>query len=302
MKKIIFYTCISLLVFSGCKKTPDTPVATVPERLALSPASTSMLVGENKTFSVSYYNNTGELVPAPAGLVWNSANPSVFSVSSSGDVKGLSPGQGKLKVSYNATFAEALVSVAADNQQLATITLTPQDVQQLTLNQTATITATGKTNSGSIFPGLSFTWQSDNTNMVTVSNQGVVTGKAYGTAFVIASAMGIQSAPLMAQVVRSGSFSGNGSGGKATLKIENGILKLETSTDFNFNSSAPDLRIYLTNNSSGVTGALEIASLNNSKGRQVWNVVAPTTIVQFRYVLIWCKQFGGSYGVADLGG
>jgi len=302
LKKIILYTCTGLLAFSSCKKTPDTPAAIVPERLEISPSGTSMLIGETKNFSVLYYNNIGVLVPAPAGVQWNSANPSVFSVSGSGLVRSLSPGQAKLKVSYKNAFAEALVSVAADNQQLATIALTPQEMLQLTLNQTATVSATGKTNSGVVVPGLSFTWQSDNGNIVTVSNLGIITGKAYGTATVNALSMGIQSAPLMVQVVRSGSFSGSGSAGKATLKIENGILKLETSADFNYNGSAPDLRIYLTNSSSGVSGALEIASLNNNKGMQVWNMPSSTTITQYRYVMIWCKQFGGSYGLADLGG
>ncbi len=150
LKKISFYLCTCMLAFSSCKKTPDTPAAMVPERLEISPASTSMLIGETKNFSVLFYNDIGQLVPAPAGVVWNSANPSVFSVSSSGLVRGISPGQGKLEVSYKNAVAEALVSVAADNQQLATITLTPHDMLRLTLNQNATVSAAGKTNSGVI--------------------------------------------------------------------------------------------------------------------------------------------------------
>ncbi len=301
MKKIILYTCIGLLTFSSCKKTPDVPVAIVPERLEISPSSTSMLIGETKSFSVLFYNNIGQLIPAPPGVVWMSLNPSVFSVSNTGVVTGMAAGQAKLKVSYNNAFAEALVSVAANNQQLATISLLPQDILQLTLNQTATVSATGKTNNGVIIPGLSFTWQTNNTNIATVSNQGLVTGRNYGTASLNAMSMGIQSAPLMVQVVRSGTFSGRNSTGKATLKIENGILKLETSADFNY-SNAPDLRIYLTNNSSSISGAVEIASLNNMRGVLVWNMPAPITITQYRYILIWCKQFGGNYGEADLGG
>jgi hypothetical protein len=30
-------------------------------------------------------------------------------------------------------------------------------------------------------------------------------------------------------------------------------------------------------------------------------VAAPTTITQYKFVMVWCKQFGGNYGLADLG-
>jgi hypothetical protein len=81
-------------------------------------------------------------------------------------------------------------------------------------------------------------------------------------------ANGIESAPLMVQVIRKGTFSGTGSGGMAKLKIENGNLKLQTTSDFVYSGGAPDLRIYLGNNSGNVNGAVEVASLRNSSGAQ----------------------------------
>ena len=87
----------------------------------------------------------------------------------------------------------------------------------------------------------------------------------------------------------------------AKLKIENGILKLQTSSDFGVMTSPPDLRIYLGTNNSNINGALEVASLTQRNGAQSWNIAAPTAITQYRYVIVWCKQFGGTYGVADLG-
>jgi hypothetical protein len=44
-----------------------------------------------------------------------------------------------------------------------------------------------------------------------------------------------------------------------------------------------------------------VASLTLRTGAQSWNVAAPTTIAQYKYAIVWCKQFGGTYGVADLG-
>jgi hypothetical protein len=107
----------------------------------------------------------------------------------------------------------------------------------------------------------------------------------------------------MVQVIRSGNFNGgSGSTGQAKLKIENGTLKLQTSSTFSVSTGAPDLRIYLSNSTTNITNAVEIATLNQRSGAQSWNVPAttsggqPITITSYQYVLVWCRQFGGNYG------
>ena len=105
----------------------------------------------------------------------------------------------------------------------------------------------------------------------------------------------------MVQVIRTGNFGQAASTGAAKLKIENGVLKLQTTTDFSVAAGPPDLRVYLGDNTNNVNGALEIASLNIRNGMQSWNVAGTVNITQYRYVIVWCKQLGGVYGVADLG-
>jgi hypothetical protein len=91
----------------------------------------------------------------------------------------------------------------------------------------------------------------------------------------------------MVQVIRRGTFSGSGSAGIAKLKIVNGILQLQTSAAFSVSTGAPDLRIYLSPNSGNVNGAVELASLNNRKGAQTFNIPAGVTIGQYRYAIVW---------------
>lgn len=287
--------------FYSCKKSADTKPAVVTERLEISPSNNSLLINETKQLSANYYNGVGQLSSLPAGISWSSLNPSLFTVSSTGVIQGLSVGQGTVQVTYQNIKATALVNVIANSQQLAIIKLSPQNVQQIKINQSATIVASGETVNGVMMTGLSFSWQTDNSSIATVENGGIVTGKTYGTALVSASSMGIQSAPVMVQVVRSGNFSGSGSGGTAVLSISNNTLMLTTSANFVASNGAPDLRMYLTNNPNSVANAIEIATLNQRTGAQNWNVASPTSISQYRYALIWCKQFGGNYGVADLG-
>jgi hypothetical protein len=173
-------------------------------------------------------------------------------------------------------------------------------VQEIILNQTSTLTAEGRNLAGQVIPGLVFTWASTNSSLVEINNAGMLTGKAYGTADISATSGGIQSAPVMLQVIRMGDFTNMGSQGKAKLKIENSVLKLQTTSNFSV-SNAPDLRIYLTNSTSSIATALEVATLTQRSGAQSWNIATPTTITQYRYVMVWCKQFGGNYGHADLG-
>jgi hypothetical protein len=300
--KIKFAFIALIVLITGCeKKTEDTPLPVIPERLEISPVSSSIKVGETAQFVLKFFNNTGQPAALPAGISWSSANSSIATVSQSGIATGTGTGQTEIKASYNTISATVLLTVVTNNTQLASVMIMPADIQEVKLNETAILTAVGKNNTGDIIQGLSFSWQSNNSALVEVNGSGTVTGKAYGTSTVTASSMNVQSAPVMVQVIRKGNFAGSNSAGMAKLKTENGILKLQTTADFSVAAGPPDLRIYLENNNNNITGALEVASLNLRTGAQSWNVAAPATITQYRYVIIWCKQFGGTYGVVDLG-
>ncbi len=300
--KINFAFIALIALLAGCeKKTEDTRPPVVPERLEISPVSNSIKVGETAQFSLKFFSNTGQPASLPAGITWSSANSSIAAVNQSGLATGAGAGQTEIKASYNNISATALLTVVTNNTQLGSVMIMPADIQEVKLNGTATLTAVGKNNTGDIIPGLSFSWQTNNTSLVEVNVAGTVTGKSYGTSNVTASSMSIQSAPVMVQVIRNGNFAGSNSAGMAKLKIENDILKLQTTAGFSVAAGPPDLRIYLGNNNNNITGAVEVASLNQRTGVQSWNVPASATITQYRYVIVWCKQFGGTYGVVDLG-
>jgi Bacterial Ig-like domain (group 2)/Electron transfer DM13 len=302
MFKKITLALALLSLFAACsKKSVDTPPATVPERLEMTPATKGIMIGETASFALKFFNNVGQEAALPAGISWSSSNTAIATISAQGVVTGKGSGQTTIRATYNTISATALLTVVADNTQLASIMVMPADIQEVKLNESATLTAVGKNINGNTINGLSFTWVSNDNGTVEVSSGGSVTGKVYGTANVSASSLNIQSAPVMVQVIRRGNFSGSGSAGAAKLKIENGILKLQTTPDFSVAGGPPDLRIYLGNNNNNINGAVEVGTLAQRTGAQSWNVAAPTGITQFRYAIVWCKQFGGTYGVADLG-
>jgi hypothetical protein len=308
MKKIILFASL-IFTFIACKKNgedvPVAPVVTVPEFLDITPSTSSKLVGETAQFSLKYFNNVGVLAPTPTtGIVWMSSNTNVASVNQQGLATALSAGQTFIKAVYNnnLTSTSALLTVVVNNNALATVTITPVATQEVLLNGTTNLTAVGTNLAGGVISGLTFTWNSNNA-AVQVSSMGVATGMGYGTANVTATAGGIQSTPTLVQVIRRGSFVGQNSAGMAKLKFENGNLVLQTTTNFSV-ATAPDLRIYLNNNATNVTGAVQIAPLSTAgqtSGARTWIVPTTVSITQYRYAVVWCAQFGGVYGVVDFG-
>jgi Bacterial Ig-like domain (group 2)/Electron transfer DM13 len=306
IKKLLFVVMLAS-TFTACKKAgedvPAPVVVTVPERLEITPTTASILTGQTTQFTLKFYNNLWVLAPLPAGIVWSSSNTTIATVNNNGLTSGVAVGQANIKAMYNTISTTAAVTVVANNNVLSTVTITPSSTQEILLNGTVNLSAVGTNLAGGVISGLTFTWMSDAATSVQVNSAGMASGLAYGSANITATASGIQSAPLMVQVIRQGNFAGQNSAGMAKLKIENGTLKLQTSSNFSV-ASAPDLRIYLTNTPTTINGAVQIAPLSTAgqtMGARSWNVPTNVTITQYRYALVWCAQFGGVYGVADFG-
>jgi hypothetical protein len=306
MRKTTLVLLLTSTLFA-CKKAavvapPDEVLVT--ERLVISPASSSILVGETAQFSLKFFNNRGVESAIPAGTVWSSSSDAVVTMNQQGLAAAVAEGSATIKATYNTISATVPITVVANNTQLATIMIMPATIQEILLNQTTALTATAKNNAGGIIPGITFSWFSDAATVAAVSNMGVATGIAYGTTNITASSAGVTSSPLMLQVIRRGNFTGMSSTGMAKLKIENGNLILQTTADFSVQTGPPDLRIYLSNNANNITGATQIAELSTAgqtSGMHTWNVPATVSITQYRYAVVWCAQFGGTYGTADLG-
>lgn len=302
-KKHIYLAYFSLLcILWSCKekKSEDVAPATIPERIEVTPNSTSIMIGGTAAFTIQYFDKMGVQAAPPSGTVWTSSNPAIATIDQQGIATGVSNGQVIIKAKLREAEATALLTVVLNNSQIATISL-DATTKELLLNEKFTLTAVAKNNGGTTLTGKVFTWQSSNPAIAEVNAAtGEVTAKGYGTAEIRALSEGIQSLPAMAQVIRIGTFSGANSQGTAKLKIENGVLKLQVSSNFSVSTGAPDLRIYLSNSANN-NSALEIATLTQRAGSQTWNLPSGTSITGYRYALVWCKQFGGNYGIADLG-
>jgi trimeric autotransporter adhesin len=278
------------------------------ERLVMSPGNANIMVTGTAMFTLTYFNNAGIAAPVPAGVTWVSNANTIATVNSTGLVTAVAAGSATITASVNAVTTAATVTVTA-NSTIATITLAPQAELELSPNTSGNVIATARDAAGNAITGVTFTFTSANPSIATVSNSGVVQGVAYGTANITAMANNIMSLPVPAAVVRSANFNGPFSAaGLVKIKVVNGVFRLQTGAGFSVSTGAPDLRIYLSNNTNSITDAIEVATLGQRTGAQDWAIPSVNTAGQtvmlgfnnYKYVLVWCKQFGGSYGLATL--
>jgi len=142
---------------TGCVSNATLPVTVIARPVVEITGLSSICIGATTTLSPN------------SGGVWNSVNPTIASINNSGVVTGLSAGTARF------TFTSS-ISGCTSNQS-APVTILPRPTVSITGGNEICIGSTT-----TLFPSTGGTWQSSNPQIATVSNSGVVTGIAIGTA------------------------------------------------------------------------------------------------------------------------
>jgi uncharacterized protein YjdB len=139
--------------------------------------------------SVICINSTTVLSPTTGGT-WSSSNSVIASVSSSGVVRGISPG--------SATF---IFTKAGGCASLPTSAVTVSAAPTVNITGANSICINGTTK---LSPTTGGTWSSSNTRIASVSNDGIVTGLSVGSAtFTFTKIGGCMSLPTRAVIISS---------------------------------------------------------------------------------------------------
>jgi trimeric autotransporter adhesin len=161
--------------------TPE-PVASVD----IFPANGSIVVGSTLQLFASPRNALGQTLTGRT-ITWSSGAPGLASVSATGLVTGLTPGNAVVLASVEGKQGSALIIVR--QVPVASITINPASVTVL-LGQSVTLGAQTLDAAGNVLAGRVVGWSSSDQNVATVSNNGVVTGVAAGTVTISASSEG----------------------------------------------------------------------------------------------------------------
>src|SRR6266516_407141 len=162
--------------------TPDTAVASV----TISPAPASVQVGQTLQLTASPKDSAGRIL-AGRTVTWASGNPSIATVSPSGQVTGAAPGTAPITATSEGKSGTATLSVTS--VPVASVSLSPATAT-IRVGQTMQLTATPKDSAGNTLTGRTVTWASSNTSVASVSGGGLVTSVVAGSATLTATSEG----------------------------------------------------------------------------------------------------------------
>ena len=204
--------------------------------------------------------------------------------------------------------------------RLLTVTIKPPDDPTLEVGETLQLTAQ-VANGPDDADEVTMRWTSSRPEVLSVSETGLVTALAEGTADITVVANGVTSEPYPLAVgeavvppvavdQRTGALAGQGgyqASGTVTLRQdEDGTLQLITSDDFTV-SVALGTFLYLSNSKDGPTTAstgLQVADVSKTaSGAQTFDVTqldASVALDTYQYVIVLCKPAQLTFGSAEL--
>ena len=153
----------------------------------VTPTAVELLrVGGTAQLAAQARSPSGTLIPGQV-FAWSSSDESKVTVSSTGSVTAVAAGTATIMATAQGVSASCTVTVAS----VASVEVTPVAPWILALGATLPLTARARAASGALMPDQVFTWSSGDPSVVTVSDSGVVTAVAAGTATVTAVAQGV---------------------------------------------------------------------------------------------------------------
>src|SRR5437773_2218463 len=163
----------------GHSAAASVTVTSVPvASIQVSPASANVFVGQTLPLTATTKDSAGATLTGRP-VTWATSNPSIATVSSSGQVAGVTQGSTTITATSESKTATATINVAI--VPVASVRVSPATAR-LTPGQTAQLTATPKDSAGSALTGRAVTWTSSVLTVASVSASGLVIGGAAGAA------------------------------------------------------------------------------------------------------------------------
>ena len=161
-------------------------------RIEVSPASLALVTDDSRSLTARALDAAGASLSRR--IFWSSSDPTVVSVSQSGVVTALAPGQGQVAVSSGGR--SATVPVFVTERAVALVRLSPS-TSTIKVGRTTTLAPELRDATGGLLVDRSITWSSASVGIATVSAAGMVTGVAAGTATITATAGGTSGTALV---------------------------------------------------------------------------------------------------------
>lgn len=299
-----------LLALAGCIETdivPDPAAEQQQPIVMITPADTSILVGQDLQYTAAYLNETG--AAEQATFTWTSSDTAIAMIDVAGLVTMTGTGQATITaVATDGTEASALLTVAANNSEVAGFLVTVPTM--INIYEQIQLQAVPVNVDGEPVAGASYNWVLADTTNARLLPGNILQGKRAGSVELTVVSGTIQSVVYAVEVLPSeriativpGPIQGEAARGTARLVRIPGDL-LELRFDSNFRSdSGPSLFVYLSNcaivngSNQASCARVELGPLKSLSGAQTYAVPSNVTIDQYAHVIVLCKPFVVTFG------
>ncbi len=167
-----------------------TVIASSIASVSIAPASSQVQIGGTQQLSAIVTAANGSQVPNPA-VAWSSSDPAVVTVSSSGLATGIGAGSATITATSSGSSGTANVAVSSPAAlPVSSVTVTFNS-PSLLVGQVTQAMAVARDANGNTITGKTVIWSSDDAPLASVSENGLVTAIAGGSATIIATIDGV---------------------------------------------------------------------------------------------------------------
>lgn len=296
------------VLVSGCIGTDFQNDPAVDPKIELESDQIGLIINEQIQLSPKYLNEFGQ--EEQVFFNYSSSNPDLVLVNSAGLVTAKSLGTGFVRIRFGEKAMKALqINVVSDPNEVAVVKVFAEK-RTLFPGQKTQMEISVQNLTGQNLTGKAVQWFSENETIATVDQSGLVTAMKFGKTDIHAKVTGVKSNPFTVSVAvqqLSGTFvpaGGYRAKGMASLNQENEKLILRFSQDFE-TSFALGTFVYLANSTNGQeirASGLEIAEIR-ANGPHTFDITAKHPEVQitdYKYVIIFCKPAGVTFGFAEM--
>ena len=321
----------------------------VPPVVRITTPVTSLTVGTNFQFEARYFNVIGEFTPG-FELQWESSESDLLDIDAEGNV--IPKKEGTVTITVRVTSEEGIELSDQINFEIKNnIVLIPEDMnieeqEEITMppemntsssTLVMTVTPTLQISNGiaQITVGteylfeIQFTdelgmetqpdvvlWESSNSEVFSVDENGSLTAISAGTASVTVSTVVSDTQifhtnvievvdPITVSMITSYSgvvetTSSYQLEGGFTLAVEEDQLILSLDSDYKASTALPGLYIYLSNNNNTISQALELGAVTVFQGAHEYILPSHVELMDYQYILYWCKPFNVKVGHAKI--
>ncbi len=157
--------------------------AVAVESVRLTPQTQVMVIGQSAQLQAQALDAAGNVLPGRV-FTWTTNSPAVATVSTSGNVAGVTAGTATITATSEGKSAASTVTVVAPGP--ATVTVTP-GTATVGVFGTVQLTADVRDHIGNLINNAQVRWTTSDARTATVSNKGKVTGRYPGTATITAT-------------------------------------------------------------------------------------------------------------------